>query len=189
MFSNPARRSGLLLALLLLAAPAGATTMRALDTRALVRESSDIVIGTVAGVRSYWNAAHTRILTDVTLDVRETLAGQAATQLTLTQYGGEVDGVRVSVPGAPLFVPGEEALLFVWRDGGGHAQVNGLAQGKFDIARDAATGEQLVQRGVAGFAVRDVRTLRPLRRQEAAPRLRLDDLVREIHAALREADR
>ena len=189
MIMNPVPRSGLAVALLLLAASAEATTLRALDTRSLTRESSDIVIGAVTGVRSYWNDAHTRILTDVSVDVRETLAGGTATRLTLTQYGGEVDGVRVSVPGAPLFVPGEEALLFVWRDATGRAQVNGLAQGKFDIERDAATGERLVQRGVPGFAVRDVRTLRPLRQQEAAPRLRLDDLVREIHAALREADR
>ena len=48
-------------------------------------------------------------------------------------------------------------MLFVWRDTKGHAQVNGMAQGKFDIERDTATGTLMVQRNVPGFAVTDVK--------------------------------
>jgi len=183
------RISSIVLCALLAAHTAAATTMAQLDTRALTLQSSDIVIGTVEQVHSYWNPAHTRILTDVTVAVSRSLVGEAADRITLTQYGGEVDGVRVSVPGCPSFRTGEEALLFVWRDPRGVAQVNGLAQGKFDIARDAATGEMLVQRRTPGFAVRDVKTLGRVAQGQAAPALRLDALVREIRHTLDATDR
>lgn len=174
----------------LAASPAGATQMRHLDTRALVRGSSDIVVGTVDAVRSYWNAEHTRILTDVTVRVGESLKGAPGATLTLTQVGGEVDGMRYDIEGSPRFTAGEEALLFVWRDARGRAQVNGLAQGKFDIRRDPATGAAHVQRSLPGFGVRDVRTLSLVPAGEEAPgSLRLEDIRREIQRALTEAGR
>lgn len=183
----------LLLALLLAvvaAPPAGATQMRHLDTRALVRGSSDIVVGTVESVRSYWDAGHSHILTDVTVRVGESLKGATGATLVLTQVGGEVDGLRYDIEGSPRFAPGEEALLFVWRDTAGRPQVNGLAQGKFDIRRDPATGVAHVQRSLPGFGVKDVRTLRLVPAGEEAPgSLRLDDIKREIQRALTEAGR
>ena len=91
---------------------------------------------------------------------------------------------RYSVPGCPVFEPGEEALLFVWRDPAGRAQVNGLAQGKFDIRRDAKSGERFVQRAIPGFGVRDLKTLRAVPAGQALPQLPLDDLVREITRTL-----
>jgi hypothetical protein len=174
----------------LVAPPAGATQMRHLDTRGLVRGSNDIVIGTVESTRSYWDPAHTHILTDVTVRVSESLKGAAATTLTLTQIGGEVDGLRYDIEGSPRFSAGEEALLFVWRDARGRAQVNALAQGKFDIRRDPATGVARVQRSLPGFGVRDVRTLALVPAGETAPgSLLLDDIRREIQRALAEAGR
>lgn len=161
-----------------------ATTLRQDDTRALTLGSSDIVIGVVESGRSYWNEAHTRIFTDVTVRVDRTLKGTESDRLTLTQLGGVVDGVRYSIPGCPAFRPGEEALFFVWRDAHGRAQVNGLAQGKFDIRRDPVSGERTIQRRVPGFAIRDARSLRPLAAGESAPSVKLDDLIREITLTL-----
>jgi len=163
---------------------ANATTLQHVDTRDLTIGSSDIVIGVVESSRSYWNERHTRILTDVVVRVDRTLKGAEAGHLTLTQLGGTVDGARYSIPGCPAFKDGEEALFFVWRDRAGHAQVNGLAQGKFDIRRDPATGEATIQRAVPGFAVRDVRSLEAHSSAATAPRLRLEDLVREIQHTL-----
>ena len=174
----------------LAALPAGATQMRHLDTRALVRGSNDILVGTVESVRSYWDTSRQHILTDVTVRVSESLKGAAGATLTLTQVGGEVDGLRYDIEGSPRFTAGEEALLFVWRDARGRAQVNGLAQGKFDIRRDPATGVAHVQRSLPGFGVRDVRTLTLVPAGEDAPgSLRLDDIKREIQRALTEAGR
>jgi hypothetical protein len=179
------------LATALLVAPAFATTLRFDDTRSLTRGSREIVIGQVESARSYWNETHTRIFTDVTVSVTRSLKGSPGGTLTLTQLGGTVDGMRYEVPGCPAFKPGEEALFFVWRDAKGRAQLNGLAQGKFDIRRDPTTGAGFVQRAAPGFGVRELKRLERLSAGEAAPDLRLDDLIREIQRALAEpnADR
>jgi hypothetical protein len=176
-------------AALLLGPPkAEATQVVHLDTRGLTRESSDIVIGTVGAQRVHWNDAHTMILTDVTVQVSQSLKG-ATGDLTLTQVGGEIDGMRYAVEGSPSFVSGEEVLVFAWRDASGRAQVDGLAQGKFEIRRDAATGTRMVQRRLPGLEVADVKTLRAAPVGRAAPKPTLDEFVREIQAALAEAGR
>ena len=177
-------------AALLLAAsglPAFATTMRHLDTRSLVVGSSEIVVGTVESTRAHWSADHKKIFTDVDIAVSESLKGGGAPRITLSQLGGELDGIRYSVQGGPLFRAGEEAVVFVWRDARGTAQVNGLAQGKFDITRDAK-GVATVQRGVPGFAVQDVRHLNSVQAGRPAPRLTLDDLKGEIRRVLEQPE-
>ena len=174
---------------LALAAPVSATEVVHFDTPALVRGSSDIVIGRIEGTRSYWNERHTKILTEVSVRVSESLKGAPPGELRLVQLGGEVDGMRYRVPGSPLFSPGEEALLFVWRDAAGRPQVNALAQGKFDIRRDPVTGARLVQRSLPGLAFREPRSLRGAPAGEAAHAVPLDDLLREIRRALDEGGR
>jgi len=182
--------AALVCAALLAATPAGASQVVHLDTRGLTHESSDIVIGKVGDQHAHWNAAHTMIVTDVTIAVDQALKGGASGALTLTQVGGEVDGMRYSVDGSPSFKPGEEVLVFAWRDAQGRPQVDGLAQGKFEIRRDPATGMRTVQRSLPGLGVADARTLRaPGVMSPAAARVPLDDLVREIRAAMTEAGR
>jgi hypothetical protein len=173
----------------LIASAANATQVVHLDTRALTHESSDIVIGTVTAQKSYWNAAHTRILTDVIISVSQSLKGAPAGEITLTQLGGEVDGMRYSVPGSPTFRVGEEALVFAWRDTNGRPQVDGLAQGKFEIQHDAATGARVVQRAALGLAASDAKTLKLAPSGRALPQLKLDDMINEIKAAMAEAGR
>jgi hypothetical protein len=176
-------------ALLLSTAVAGASQVIQLDTRGLTRESSDIVIGRVGDQHAHWNAAHTMIVTDVTILVDQSLKGGSSTSLTLTQVGGEVDGMRYNVDGSPRFSSGEEVLIFAWRDALGRPQVDGLGQGKFEIRRDPATGARTVQRSVPGLGVTDPRSLRATPATGAGARVPLDDLVREIRAAMAEAGR
>ena len=86
---------------LALAGPAAATTMRHLDTRSLTLGSSDIVVGEVTAVQPHWDAGHRKIFTDVEVRVSQSLKGTSSETITLTQLGGELDGVRYSVPGGP----------------------------------------------------------------------------------------
>lgn len=181
-------------AALLIAAASGArlgsaTQIEHLDTRAMVRQSSDIVIGTVESSRSYWDERHTKILTEVKVRVSDRLKGSAGSTVTLTQLGGELDGFRYAIEGSPQFKNGQEALLFLWRDARGRAQVNGLSQGKFEIRRDQATGERLVQRSLPGLAVRDARSLRLQGAGEAPARITLEEMVREIRSVQAEGGR
>lgn len=177
------------LALTLCTTPASATQVLHQTLRDLTLGSSDVVIGRVEETRTHWNESHTKIVTDVTVSVSESLKGAGGNVLTLTQLGGDLDGFRYSVPGSPLFRQGEEALLFVWRDARGRAQVNGLAQGKFEITTDPATGEKTIQRALEGLRVRDARTLSLVREGEPAPGLRLGDLLGEIRAIITEGGR
>lgn len=173
---------------LAVAAPASATTIVPMDTRALITRSNDIVIGEVTAVRSRWNADRTRIVTDVTLRVAETLKGGAASELVLTQAGGEVDGLRYTIEGSPRFTPGEETLVFAWRDRAGTPQVSGLAQGKFEIRRDSGSGARRVTRSLPGMT-RDPMLLRAGRDGARGEVLLLDDMVREIRRVLAEGGR
>ena len=176
--------------LLALAAPAArATQMEHLDTRALVAGSDDIVVGQIESVQSRWSPSHTKIFTDVKVHVTQSLKGAATERITLTQLGGQIGDMRYDIAGCPVFKPGEEALLFVWRDDRGSAQVNGLAQGKFDIERDPATGIATVQRSVPGLAIREARTLKLVPAGERAPRIPLSDLMHEIQRVIQEGGR
>jgi len=174
---------------LALALPAGATQVIRMDTRELVRSSSDIVVGSVEKVRSSWNAAHTRIVTEVTVNVGEALKGTGGSSVTITQMGGEVGGMRLSIAGSPVFQPGEQALLFLWTDAKGRRLVNGLAQGKFDIERDAMSGELLVRRNLDGLSLLPQKGGARAMAQATSPATRLEDFKREIAQALREAGR
>ena len=78
----PRSRRVPLTALLFLACSAtmaSATQVVQLDTRGLVRSSHDIVIGEVTASRSYWNPEHSRIFTDITVRIAESLKGAAGT--------------------------------------------------------------------------------------------------------------
>ena len=178
--------ASLILGLAASAPRVAATTVARLDTRELVRESHEIVIGEVRGTRSYWDAPRRRMLTDVSVRVTQRLKGRGGDTVVLTQLGGELDGVRVSVPGAPSFVVGEEALVFVWRDGRGRAQVDALGQGKFDLRADPTTGEKLVSRPLPGLAIHDLTTLEAAPPDRAVPKLYLRDFVRVIERAVAE---
>jgi hypothetical protein len=186
------RHSRLLLAALLgslLACPAAATTMVRLDTPALARGSHDIVVGHITGTSVRWNADRTSVLTEVRVRVDRRLKGAPADELLLVQPGGELDGFRYSIEGAPRFRAGEDALLFVWRDPAGRATVNGLAQGKFDIRPDPATGARTVRRPLPGLGFSDARSLRALAAGASEPTITLDEMVREVERALAEAGR
>jgi hypothetical protein len=117
-----------------------------MDPVQLGTRATTVVRGTVADVRSFWNAAHTKIFTEIELDVAEAYKGSARGRVRMLQLGGEVDGVRVTVHGTLQWVSGEEVLVFLepYRDGAFH--VTGFSQGKFRVERDERTGRAYVSR-------------------------------------------
>lgn len=175
-----------ILALVLGATSSHASTLVHFDTAQLTQASDQIVIGKVESVRSYWGTGRRTILTDAVVRVNDTLKGEVAATVVITQLGGEVDGVKVAVAGCPAFQAGEEAVLFLAHGRSDQIQLTGLAQGKFEIETDPGTGARLVQRRTPGFAIREARALgradiAPPRRGAAVP---LQSLLDEIHDAL-----
>src|SRR5262249_30612122 len=125
----------LALLLLLLALPALATTLLAMDVGALARASRCVVrarVGSVSALRS--DAG--RITTVVELERLETWVGPDAPALRMLVPGGVVGGIGQRVEGAPAFVPGQEVVLFLAAHGAAYQPV-GLGQGVWRVDRSS----------------------------------------------------
>lgn len=124
----------LVAALLVLSPAAWATTVLRADVPALTRRADSVVRGKVLSLASHWTGDHLRIVTDVRLQVLETLKGEEAQTVTIRQPGGIVGDVGQKVSGLAAFKPGEEVVVFLERRGPVRI-VAGLAQGKFHLDR------------------------------------------------------
>lgn len=148
-----ARFARALIALSLLGAPvhAAATVAVPLTTERMLRESHVVVHGEVLMKESFWDGQKGRIYTHTRVRVLRSLHGKATeTELLVRQWGGQVGGVAMAVPGNAAFKPGEEVVLFLMRDDRYHYVV-GLAQGKYHVST-AADGRKTVSRDLSGLS-------------------------------------
>ena len=131
----PTALRALLPVVLLLSLSASATTMLRADLPELARSADTIVHGTVRRMESRWSGDGRRILTDVEIQVTETLKGQPGGTVLVTQPGGRVGDIGQQVSGLASFTPGEEVVLFLERRGTRSFRVAGMAQGKYKVQR------------------------------------------------------
>jgi hypothetical protein len=96
------------------------------------------VLGTVTHQVSAWNATHTAIYTDVTMDVEEAMKGVVGPEVTFRIAGGEVGDIGMRTSTHPTFRIGERVIVFL-RTEGSTAQLFGLQQGKFTVHDDTVT--------------------------------------------------
>jgi hypothetical protein len=159
----------LLVALVLTALVASATTLVPMSFESLAQQATAIVRVRCVGAQSVW--ADGEIWTDTRFAVLQqekpdafgadqfemsspaaapgismrpgtgTRPGAAASvsRFTLRQMGGSIGGVHSHVDDVPQFNPGEEVYLFLWRRAGEPYRVLGWTQGTFRVARDART--------------------------------------------------
>ncbi|MEM9191317.1 MAG: hypothetical protein AAGF12_19245 [Myxococcota bacterium] len=115
---------------------ARATTVAALDLVELVRRSDKVVSAVVVGMETRYDARR-RIVTDVTVEVAESMKGgaQPGERIVVRCLGGEVGDVGMRVPGEPRFEVGDETMLFLRMQGGVHRAV-GMSQGVLPIRLD-----------------------------------------------------
>jgi hypothetical protein len=130
---------------------ARATTMVPSSLEKLVTTSESVIRGTTVATRTEWDA-HRRIVTIATVRVLEGWHGPAApgAEIEVTSFGGERDGIRMTVPGSPRFTPGEEVVLFLGRAPGGPLSVVDMAQGKFEVVPDETGAPGLLRRDLVG---------------------------------------
>lgn len=171
---------------LLLALPAGASSALREDLQSLAQGADAVVHGRVLAVTSRWNGDHTRILTDVDVEVVEALKGEPGPRVRITQPGGEVGGLGQHVAGLAAFRTGEEVVVFLGRRGGtqGAYAVRGLAQGKFRVERGARGALAVPE------AASDLELVDPATGQPTASGLRpqrLDALKAAVRTALKGA--
>lgn len=162
-----------------------ASTVRYLPLDEMARVAHSVFTGEVVGVKSQWNARRSRIHTFVTVRVSRFLKGGRGGRLvTLRVLGGEAEGYRLLVSGAPSFRLRERVLVFSEGGAGRVPTVLGLAAGKFTIREDPETGEESLHRSLKGLTLRGAEGV--LRSSVAFPRERLSlpELERAVESAL-----
>ena len=154
-----------------------ATIFVPMSVEDLTRNSTAIVIGTVASVDG--EEAGGKIYTLVTLTVEEDLKGTASALLTIKEKGGIAGNRRQTVFGTPEFQVGERVLLFLTQRSDGSWRTNQMALGKFRIETTAVGTVHAVQSFGPGTTVLVSRNTAP-----PPGALLLDDLLATVRRAL-----
>ncbi len=123
-----------------------ALTVIARDFDQLVARADTVFKGTVTAKQSEWTGegANRHIVTFVTFQVEETYKGSPASTQTLRILGGTVGDDTLQVPEMPQFTVGQKAVLFVVNNGKQFCPLVGIAQGRFHVRNDAASGRERV---------------------------------------------
>lgn len=166
-----------------------ASIARHLPLEVMAREAHSVFAGEVVGVRSQVNARRNRIHTFITVRVsRFWKGGRGGEFVTLRVLGGEAEGYRLLVNGAPSFRLNEEVLVFSEGGAGRVPTVLGMAAGKFTVETDPETGERMLFRSLRGLTFHDDEG-RPLTEGSLAwprERMPLAELERTVERALSE---
>lgn len=115
-----------------------ASTVVPMTVHTMADRAGQIVVGKIAGVRSYWAELPRRIETEVAFDQLTYLKGgprKTAVAFTLVVPGGTVGETEMRICCAPVFRPGEKWVLFVppWYK---TFPVVGLFRGAFRVTTD-----------------------------------------------------
>ena len=181
----PVRRALLGFLLAIAAVSVEGSTVRYLPLDEMAVRADQIFTGEVLGVTSQMNARGTGIYTFVTIAVNEYLKGGRRSVLTLRILGGEAEGYRLTVPGSPTFSLGEEVLVFTDGGAGRIPTVLGMAVGKFTLQRNPVTGDQMLERSLAGLMLEDSRgTPVAIGRAGSGEPASLDDVRQIVREAL-----
>jgi hypothetical protein len=128
---------------LVLALPARASLLLAMDLPALAADADHVVVGEVRAVTSDWSSDHRTIYSRIDVDVIETwhtTGARTMARVSIYQTGGAVGDLEMVVPGKPKFVVKERAVLFL-RGAPERATVVGAALGMMPVrAQAGATG-------------------------------------------------
>lgn len=98
----------------------------------LLGEAEQIVVGTVTATQAQRLPTGLTV-TDVTIAVERVLKGDAPDPFVLRHAGGTVDGVTLTVRGAPEFRVGRRYVVFVTGNGTSAVPVVGGEQGLFQV--------------------------------------------------------
>jgi len=168
-------------------APASlATQVIGLDLTGLTHGSDAILVGKVVRSHSRWTSDQRLIVTEVELEVGESLKGAAEERVVILQPGGVVGDIGQQVAGLARFEVGDEVLVFLEKQGRRTFQVTGLAQGKFRVQRSSDQKQTwALPDDVAEAALVDPLTRAPMR-SPLRP-MPLQDLKARIAELLRAA--
>jgi hypothetical protein len=175
--------------MVLLAAPAGATSLARMNLRRLTAAATAIVRARCVESSSEWQAGE--IWTVTRFETLETFKGTLPAQFDVRLLGGKVGGIESIVSDVPRFRSGEEVVLFLEPTAAGSYSVTAWTEGTFRVKRDRSghrfvteesAGEEVYNSATRQFHARGIRKmpLREFRRQ-------LHDLVSRAVSGRRSA--
>jgi hypothetical protein len=132
------------IAAVLVTTVANATVLVPAEFKEIVGGSEIIAYARITDIRPEWADGRRWIDSVVTAEVVSYLKGGADHTIAFKVPGGRLGRYRSVVVGAPVFMPGDEAVLFLKSHGDGLPAVFGLNQGVFRVRVDARTGQRLV---------------------------------------------
>lgn len=183
-YTRRMRRSQVVVLLVALTVmPTQAVTVAPLSFEELVRHSSSVIYARVTDVRGQWTDDRRRIDSLVTVTVIKGLKGTSAVELTLTVPGGQVGRYRNLLPGAPSFVRGDLAVLFLTARGPRLPVTTGFTQGIYRVTRDASSGAALVAPPVVEAAGQQ--SVRGDSRRKPVPMATFEDAVRAVQDGIK----
>jgi hypothetical protein len=121
-----------------------ATVIVPAEFREVVAGSDIIAYGRVTEVRPQWSDDRRRIESYVTFAVATYLKGGSDSTIVFKVPGGQIGRYRTFMMGAPVFEPGDEAILFLKAAAGETPIVFGFNQGVFRVRMDSTTGRRVV---------------------------------------------
>ena len=160
----------------LLSVAASATVIPRLSFEDVVSQSERIIYGKVARQWCTWGPEHRIIWTRTEIQVDGVLKGAPSGTVTVSEPGGELDGVEMAVAGAVPFVPGERVTLFLKSVATGDLRTVGWTQGKFTtdaaghVLPEASGGPSIVPLGRSSGT--DIRSLRGITANDLHSRVR-----------------
>jgi hypothetical protein len=111
----------------------------------LVDTSERIVQGRVERSWVAWDRSRQFIWTHYEIAVSDMVKGAPSRTVIVSEPGGALDGMTLTVPGAPRYATGEEVVLFLHRTPIGYLRANGYEQGCHRV-RDRARTARLKDR-------------------------------------------
>ncbi|MEK7674403.1 MAG: hypothetical protein AAB676_01040 [Verrucomicrobiota bacterium] len=171
-------------ALLWLAYSLAAAVMIPLSIEELTGQAQLVLHGQVLS-KSCQRDPTGRIYTKVDLQVAEVWKGNlAASRLTVVHGGGILGEERVVVSGQVDYQIGEEIVAFLLFNPRGEAVTVGLAQGKFHVWKEPASGTAFVQNPFHGSPEDGARKTQARNATAPAPaRLSLQELKARVQAS------
>jgi hypothetical protein len=148
-----------------------------MTTKDLTKESMAIVVGKCVAKESYWNKKHDKIFTRIKFAVEQTIKGNSVAETEVLIPGGRVGNIIYEVSDMPVFTPGEESLVFLWKHKTGVNLVTGALHGKRDLFKDKVSGKKALR------SEKDHKE--SVNDSKAKPQL-LDDFVKEIKGYMKE---
>jgi hypothetical protein len=123
------------------------STLQRLSLNDMIQKSTMIVRGTIqpgssAALRG------SIIYTHFQISVETAYKGTPGKVIDLAVPGGVLNGIQQPVAGAPLLIPTQDYVFFLWTSKSGLTQVIGLSQGLFNVTTNAQ-GQLMVSRGAS----------------------------------------